>query len=157
MDVTPQPSAALRRISFPQQQNAPGCGSWQLIRTSATGELLAYGVQPAKLSNKADISYVYLVNHSKIELVAALKLRIKNATLFDVTLGLPGDFVVEAVESDRLKDWWREGDVLHVRFKGEAPDAATPLVLHLVKLFKAVPDALEIKPLTLPDTQEVEG
>ena len=120
-------------------------------------ELLAYGVQPAKLSNKAEISYVYLVNHSKIELVAALKLRMKNATLFDLTAGLPGDFAVQAVESDRLKDWWREGDMLHARFKGNAPGAETTLVLHLVKLYKTTPDALEIKPLTLPDTWDVEG
>ena len=156
LDVTPQPASALRQIPFSAGQDQ---GLRLVAAFSSTGdrELLAYEVQPAKLSNKADISYVYQVNHSKIELVAALKLRMKDATLFDVSLGLPGDFVVQAVESDRLKDWWREGGTLHVRFKGEAPGAATQLVLHLVKQFKTVPDALEIKPLTLPDTWDVEG
>ena len=155
LDVTPQPTTALRQTTYPEYE-----GGLRLVAAFTSigdRELLAYGVQPAKAANKAAISYVYLVNHSKIELVAALKMRIKNATLFDATVGLPGDFTVQAVESDRLKDWWREGDVLHVRFKGNAPDAETPLVLHLVKLYKTTPDALEITPLKLPDTWEVEG
>ena len=99
---------------------------------------------------------MYQVNHSKIELVAALKLSQDGPSLFDIEAGLPPDFVVEAVESDRLKDWWRDGDTLHVRFHG-APCMETPLVLHLVKQYKTVPDQLEIKPVVLPEAWEVEG
>jgi len=155
MNVTPKPSDAFRQISFPADG---GAGLHLVAAFSGTGdrELLDYEVQPAKLSNKAEISYVYQVNHTKIELVAALKLRPDKTSLFDITLGLPADFVVQAVESGRIKDWWREGDALHVRFKGESP-AMTPLVLHLVKLYKTSPDELGIKPLTLPAAWEVEG
>ncbi|HWB57940.1 MAG TPA: hypothetical protein VG733_00545 [Chthoniobacteraceae bacterium] len=157
LNITPQPGTALRQVDYPADQ---GNGLRLVAAFEGTGDrdLLAYDVQPAKLSNSARISYVYLVNHTKIELVAALKLQAKNATVFDATVGLPGDFTVEAVESGRLKDWWREGDTLHVRFKGNAPGFETPLVLHLVKLYPTTTDAaLEITPLTLPAGWDVSG
>ncbi len=92
LDVAPQPSTALRQVSYPEDQG----GGLRLVAAYASSgdrELLAYDVLPAKPVDKAAISYVYLVNHSKIELVAALKLKIKDATLFDITLGLPRRFL----------------------------------------------------------------
>lgn len=156
LEVTPKPADAFRQISF----TPPEGGDLHLVAAySSTSDegTLSYEVAPAKPSMKANISYVYQVNHSKIELVSALKLREKNQGLFDLTVGLPADFSVQAVESDRLKDWWLEGTTLHARFKGAEGPEGTQMVVHLVKQFKTVPDALEITPLTLPAEWEVEG
>ncbi|MEI8341287.1 MAG: hypothetical protein WCH43_07090, partial [Verrucomicrobiota bacterium] len=155
VEVTPKPSGAFRQIPFSENRGGAGV---PVAAFSSTGDpsLLSYETGSAKLTNKAEISYVYQVNHSKIELIAALKLQAKDQALYDVALTLPPGFVVQAVESDRLKDWWHEGDRLIVRFKGETPES-TPLVVHLVEQFKSVPAALEIKPLALPESWEVTG
>lgn len=155
LEITPHPSEGFRQVSYPLADSERK--GFVAAYSSTTGnESLRYSVQPANLQDKAEISYVYQVNHSKIELVASLKLRAEKAPLFDIAIGLPRDFTVEAVESGRLKDWWREGDTLHVRFKG-APPAMTPLVMHLVKLYKTRPEQLEIRSLALPESWKVEG
>lgn len=154
-EVAPQPPAAFTQIPF-DRNSATGLRLVAAYSSTGDWESLNYEARPAKPADKAAISYVYLVNHSKIELIAALKLRTKDRGLFDVALDLPPDFVVQAVESDRLKDWWRDDDTLHVRFRDGTPET-TPLVLHLVKQFKNAPDALEIKPINLPEPWELEG
>jgi autotransporter-associated beta strand protein len=155
LEVLAQPSGAFRQIEFARNSDA---GLRTVAAFSSTGDkaLLDYEVRPAKPVNKAEVSYVYLVNHSKIELIAALKLQVKDRALFDAVLTLPADFAVQAVESERIKDWWRDGDALHVRFKGATPEK-TQLVLHLVKQFKSVPDALEITPIGFPEPWTIEG
>ena len=154
-EVSPQPSPGFRQIQSAEKPD-PGMRLVASYWVAGDKETLCYNVNPTKPTDKAQISYVYQVTPSKIELIAALNLRAKGRALYDVTLGLPQGFVVQAVESERLKDWWHDSDTLCVRFKGEIPDS-TPLVLHLVKQFKTAPDQLEIAPLSLPDPWQVEG
>ena len=76
------------------------------------GESLAYEVAAKTVQRSADVHAVYQVNHTKIELVAAMTLDSREP-LFSATLAMPADFVVQAVESERLRDWWRDGDTLN--------------------------------------------
>jgi autotransporter-associated beta strand protein len=151
--ISPKPSAAFKQIP---PAGAPEAGFAPVAAFSSAGaERLAYEVETKIVPRTAEVHSVYQVNHAKIEHVAAMTIESKQA-IFAVTLAAPADFVVQAVESERLRDWWRDGDTLNVRFKGVAP-GATHLVLHLVKQFPKAPAELEIKPLALAGFSDVHG
>ena len=110
----------------------------------------------AEPQREARVDYVYQVDRRKIELIASLQLSAKGDDLLDLTLVLPAEFEVQAVESARLQDWWREGDTLHLRFRGATPEM-TPLVVYLVRQYAAAPTQLAVRPLTLEGFKKVSG
>src|SRR5439155_13632845 len=109
--ITPKPAPSFKRIP-PEGKLEPGFAPVAAF-SSTSAENLAYEVAAKIVPRSADVHAVYQVNHAKIELVAAITLDSKDA-LFGVTLAVPADFVVQAVESERLRDWWREGGALRV-------------------------------------------
>ena len=151
-DVAPKPGAGLRQVAW----EAAAPEGFRLVAAYAGAGELGYRVALAAPEREARIDYVYQVNRRKIELIASLQLSAKDEKLFDVAVTLPPDFQVQTVESARLQDWWREGDQLHVRFKGDAP-GKTSLVLHLVRLYPTAPTELEVRPLALAGFQKVTG
>ncbi len=155
IEVAPKPSAAFRQVP-PGAGSKSGLHPVAAFATTGTAEPLAYRVSAAKLTREAVVNYVYQVNRRKIELIASFGLQSKGRELFDATLTLPADFEVQAVQSERLKDWWRDGDLLRVRFKGATPKQ-TPLVVYLVKQYASAPDKLELVPLVLEGFAQVRG
>ena len=151
--ISARPTAAFKQI--PTAINSASGLAPVAAFSSIGGENLAYEVAAKTVQRSADVHAVYQVNHTKIELVAAMTLDSREP-LFSATLAMPADFAVQAVESERLRDWWRDGDALNVRFRGVAP-GQTHLVLHLVKQFAKAPAELEIAPLALADFSDVHG
>jgi hypothetical protein len=151
VEITPQPGTGLREI--PGDDLPPES---RLVAAYAGSGELRYRVASLAAMREAKVDYVYQVNRRKIELIGSLQLVAKGEEIFDVTVGLPAQFEIEAVESDRLQDWWREGDQLHVRFKNSTPET-TALVIYLVRLFTAAQNALEVRPLTLTGFKSVTG
>jgi hypothetical protein len=152
VEIAPKPSAGLRQIQLNPPANEPG----RLIAAYQGGGELAYRVAIPEARREARVDYVYQVNRRKIELIASLQLLAKGDDLSSMTLALPAQFEVQAVESARLQDWWREGDTLHLRFAGATPET-TPLVVYLVRQYAAAPTELDVRPLALTDFKRVTG
>ncbi|MEO6787080.1 MAG: hypothetical protein ABI318_13195 [Chthoniobacteraceae bacterium] len=150
--LTPAPGDGLRQVEVAHKAEgeARPVGAW------AGDAKLAYRTSLAAAKHEARVDYVYQVNRRKIELIASLQLHAKDAPLFDVTLTLPAGFDVQAVDSARLQDWWRDGAKLHVRFKGGTPPV-TPLVVYLVREYAAAPQQLDVQPLALDGFSKVTG
>ena len=149
--LTPAPAAGLRQVEVARKQDgARPVGAW------AGDAKLGYRTSLAEAKHEARVDYVYQVNRRKIELIASLQLHAKDAPIFDVTLTLPANFEVQAVDSVRLQDWWRDGAKLHVRFKGGTPEM-TPLVVYLVREYAAAPQQLDVQPLALDGFFKVTG
>lgn len=159
VEVKASPGAGLRQVEPAQLANPRArqeLGETPMVGVWAGDGLLGYRVTPAPSKSEARINYVYQVNRRKIELIAAMQLQAKGGPLFDVSVSVPPGFEVLAVDSQRLQDWWREGDRLKVRFRGTTPEA-TPLVVHLVRLYAAAPRELEVQPLVLDGFVKVTG
>jgi autotransporter-associated beta strand protein len=150
--VAAAPDAVLRQVELAQQERIGLrlVGAW-----TGTGAL-GYRVSLAESGHEARVDYVYQVNRRKIELIASLQLHAKDAPLFDVSLTLPANFDVQAVDSVRLQDWWRDGRKLRVRFKDTTPEM-TPLVVYLVREYAAAPQQLDVQPLALDGFSKVTG
>ncbi len=150
--VVPEPDAVLRQVQLAKQarEGVKLAGSW----TGAGA--LGYRTSLAESGHEARVDYVYQVNRRKIELIASLQLHAKDAPLFDVSLTLPANFDVQAVDSVRLQDWWRDGQKLRVRFKDATPEM-TPLVVYLVREYAAAPQQLDVQPLALDGFSKVTG
>src|SRR6185437_11826494 len=96
LDLTPQPAAAQRQIPW----NAPvGTGNRLVAAYSGAGQV-GYRVAPREAQREARVDYVYQVNRRKIELLASLQLFAHGDDLSTVTLSLPPQFEVQAVESE---------------------------------------------------------
>jgi hypothetical protein len=146
------PSASLRQI----ERNLKPMNEWAPVGAWAGGEPLKYHVEPAATAHEARVDYVYQVNRRTIELIASLKLRARGGPLFGATLTLPAGFDVQAVDSERLQDWWRDGQKLRLRFHGATPEM-TPLVVYLVREYATAPQQLDVQPLALDGFARVAG
>jgi hypothetical protein len=150
--VAAEPEVVLRQVQLAnaQREGVKLAGSW-------TGAgVLGYRTSLAESGHEARVDYVYQVNRRKVDLIASLQLHAKDAPLFEATLTLPENFEVQAVDSARLQDWWRDGRKLRVRFKGETPET-TPLVVYLVREYAAAPLQLDVRPLALDGFSKVTG
>ena len=152
VELVAKPSAALRQAPLTPPSNAWG----RLIAAYEGTGALAYRAALAEVRREARVDYAYQVNRRKIELIASLQLFAKGDELRAMTLSVPAQFEVQAVQSERLQDWWREGDTLHLRFRGATPEM-TPLVVYLVRQYAAAPTEIEVRPLTLDGFKKVSG
>ncbi len=154
--LTPAPGAGLRQMDVSKNPNGKTLIEAHPVGAWAGDAVLGYRTSLAEAKHEARVDYVYQVNRRKIELIASLQLHAKEAPLFDVTLTVPANFEVQAVDSVRLQDWWRDGTKLHVRFKGGTPEM-TPLVVYLVREYAAAPQQLDVQPLALDGFSKVTG
>jgi autotransporter-associated beta strand protein len=150
--VAAAPDAVLRQVELVQQERV----GLRLVGAWTGAGALGYRTSLAESGHEARVDYVYQVNRRKIELIASLQLHAKDAPLFDVSLTLPANFDVQAVDSVRLQDWWRDGRKLRVRFKDATPEM-TPLVVYLVREYAAAPQQLDVQPLALDGFSKVTG
>jgi hypothetical protein len=144
MELKAAPTAGLRQLELgrPPKRGAVLVGAW------AGAGALGYRAALAQAKHEARVDYVYQVNRRKIELIASMQLHAKGPPLFDAAITLPAGFDVQAVDSDRLQDWWRDGQKLRVRFKGPTPEM-TPLVVYLVREYAAAPQQIDVQSLAL--------
>lgn len=154
--LTPAPDAGMRQMDVPKNPNGKTAIEAKPVGAWAGDAVLGYRTSLAEAKHEARVDYVYQVNRRKIELIASLQLHATDAPLFDVTLTVPANFEVQAVDSVRLQDWWRDGTKLHVRFKGGTPPV-TPLVVYLVREYAAAPQQLDVQPLSLDGFSKVTG
>jgi len=151
-ELTVSPGAGRRQIGWPDKV----ANDWRLAAAFAGDGPLPWHLAPAITKREAKIQYLYQVNRRQIELFASLQLQAGDADLYNVEISLPQGFLVQAVRGERLQDWWRDDDHLHVRFHGETP-SVTSLVLYLVRQEKTAPASLDVRPLTLDGFKKITG
>ncbi|MEA3213466.1 MAG: hypothetical protein QOE70_6523 [Chthoniobacter sp.] len=152
VELIPQPAPGQRQVEWKGEPIARA----RFVAAFAGAGPLGWRAALKEPQREARVDYVYQVNRRKIELIASLQLTVKDDDLFAVTLALPPEFTVQAVQSPRLQDWWLDEQTLHVRFKDETPKT-TPLVVYLVRQYAAAPTELEVRPLTLAGFQRITG
>ena len=173
IELTPQPGAGFRQVVW-NGEPEPGAhlmGAYAFNGSNrdtgfqpvplAPGQSRsrpgpAYRVRLAEIKREAQVNYVYQVDRRKIELIASLSLDAKGHELFSATVAMPAGFTVQAVQGERLADWWLDGDALRVRFSGATP-GKTPLMVYLVRRFSSAPDKLELTPLVVREFAVVRG
>jgi hypothetical protein len=151
VEVSVQPATAQRQVEWKED-------AWRgrFVSAFAGAGPFRYQLSARTSRREARVDSVYQVNRRKIELIASLQLFARGDDLFDTTVALPAGYEVQAVQSPRLQDWWREADALHVRFQGATPDT-TPLVVYLVRQFDTAPTELDLLPLKLDGFKRVTG
>ena len=64
---------------------------------------------------------------------------------------------MQAVAGGAVRQWWRDGDALSLRFAANAPGGEVSFVVYLVQTPDATPDKLTLRPLTALGFAETEG
>ena len=138
---------------------ADGGRPFAAFESDGFGEVV-YTSHPATDKRAAHIDYLYQVGRGKIELAASVRLIPEpgGAPLLTADLRLPAGFTVQAVAGDAVRQWWRDGDLLSLRFRPEdAARAEIPLVVYLVRQFDRAPDRFALQPLVATGFAETDG
>ena len=117
--------------------------------------VLAYGVTSERPERSAEVSYVFQAGVDKVETIAQVALRSPEAPLLDARIGLPAGSTIQAVRGNRLRDWWRTGDELFVRFAGPTP-RSTNLLVHTSLPIPDETDDIALLPLALEGFEDGE-
>ncbi|NNE92832.1 MAG: hypothetical protein HKN23_14405 [Verrucomicrobiales bacterium] len=121
-------------------------------------EVLSYVLGTRDPDRTAVAEYVFQAGSGKLETFAQLQLRSPESPLLSATISLPADAKIQSVLGNRIRDWWRTGDDLFVRFSGPTPEVTALLVYTAQEL---APDATEmaVAPFSLAgfDDENVTG
>ncbi len=153
MTLPDGPPSGARRVEDPASDPARLFGAFAGDGTSA----LVYSVHALAEKRAAHIDYLYQIGQGgKIDLAASVRLvpGTGGAPLDTADLRLPQGYLVEAVAGPSVRQWWRAGDVLSLRF---APDAQAQFIVYLVRRFEHAPARLQLQPLTPADFGDVDG
>lgn len=159
LEVRPHPEADWRQIGGVTLTEAE-LGGFSLVAAytgSGRSPAPAYEVRPRAVERLATTSYVFQVSPGKFELIAGLQLKpAPLEALWEAVVRMPADLTVQGVAGDRLADWWREGDALHVRFSGPTPETTT-VTLNLTRPLPPDTTTLAFTPLTIDGFDKVDG
>ena len=149
------PPAGLRRVDYPNPAQGRLFAAYAGDGTAA----LVYSVRAAAERRVAHIDYLYQVGRGKIELAASVRLEpaADGAPLLTADLRLPPGFAVQAVAGGAVAQWWREGDVLSVRFGPSSGRSEVPLLVYLVRQFDRPPEHFALQPLVAAGFTETDG
>lgn len=105
-------------------------------------EPLTYVLSERNSERSAVAEYLFQAGRGKLETVGQFQLRSPDGPLLSATITLPSDGTIQSVDGNRVRDWWRTGDELFVRFSGATPEV-TALLVYITQELDA--DATEIK------------
>lgn len=129
LDLRPIPGVRHRQTDFRGAGvDTAGFRPVGTFELSGEDEPLSFELTEKLPERSAVADYVFQVSEGKLETIGQFQLRSPGAPLHDATLQLPSDSTIQAVEGNRVKDWWRSGDSLFVRFAGETPEITALLV-----------------------------
>ena len=149
------PPPGARRVDYP----SPGRG--RLFAAFAGDGTVApvYSVRAADGNRAAHIDYLYQVGRGKIELAASVRLvpGEDGAPLTAADLRLPPGFTVQTVAGGAVRQWWRDGDVLSLRFRPADGRPEVPFLVYLVRQFDRAPDRFPLQGLVAVGFTETDG
>ncbi len=115
-------------------------------------EALTFTLAEETPERRATADYVFQVSREKLETIGQFQLRSPGASLLDFTVGLPAGATIQAVEGNRVKDWWRTGNSLFVRFSGDTPEV-TALLVYVTESLDGTAAEVDLSPFSLPDLE----
>ena len=129
LEVHPAPGTNHRQINFavPPKDQA-GFHPVASFSLAGANEALVYRAGEVEPERSVTASYVYQAGGGKLETIARFRIRSPEVPLLISTLKLPTDAKIQVVSGNRVKDWWRTGDELFVRYSGGTPEETTLLV-----------------------------
>ena len=104
-------------------------------------EALSYVLSERDSERSAIAEYLFQAGRGKLETVGQFQMRSPDGPLLSATITLPKDGTIQSVDGNRVRDWWRTGDELFVRFSGPTPQV-TALLVYITQELDA--DATEI-------------
>ena len=129
LTIKTMPGPNLRQINFPlNRREQAGFHPVAAYFLSGGDDALTYRTETASPERKITASYLYQVGEGKLETIARFQIRSPEAALFSSTLRIPADAKIQIVSGNRVKDWWRTGDELFVRYSGGTPETTNLLV-----------------------------
>lgn len=111
---------------------------------------LAFSLTAEAPKRGAVADYVFQVSPGKLETIGQFQIRSPGTPLTGFAVGLPTGASVQTVEGNRVSDWWRQGDMLHVRFSGDTPEV-TALLIYIAQTLDADVTTVPIASFSLPD------
>ncbi len=161
LEVTVQPAASHQQTDFPKVEGTTGAdaGFQRFAAYRVAGPPVPLGFKTARrtLNSALQADYLYQISPSKLEVHAVFNLKpARGQDLLHTSAIIPNGFTVTRVDSDRLQDWWVDGDRLRIRFSGPTPETTT-LLLGLAQPWKEPPVQLELAPVALENIGSVRG
>ena len=104
--------------------------------------VLVYSVEARAEKRTAHIDYLYQPGRGKVEWAASVRLvpEAGGAPIQAADLRLPAGATVQAVAGGVVRQWWRDGDVLSLRFGTGARGSEVSFIVYLVQATDPTPN-----------------
>ncbi len=152
LDVKALPGSRHRQIPSPSGSK-DGSGFIAVSTHSLMGEneALRYETSVEDAERAATVSYVYQVGSGKMETIARFKVSSPEAPLLNNSFTIPEDSKIQLVSGNRIRDWWRTGNELFVRYRGGTPEN-TEVIIYITQQIDAdAADSIAIIPISIDD------
>lgn len=159
LDVRPDPNPQWRQVDGTPLSESEAGGFLTVATFAGTGQspAPAYTLRHRSVDRVATAHYVFQISPGKLELIAGLRLRpAAGEDLWDAVVRMPDGFTIQGVIGERLRDWWREGDTLHLRFAGATPEI-TEVALNLTRTLPVDATTVPFAPLAIEGFTRFEG
>ncbi|MFN0125711.1 MAG: hypothetical protein ACKV19_03370 [Verrucomicrobiales bacterium] len=159
LEVRPDPNPQWRQVDDTPLSEAEAGGFVLVAAFAGTGQSPAprYTLRHRPVERLATANYVFQISPGKLELIAGVQLRpVAGEDLWDAVVRMPDGFTVQGVVGERLSDWWREGEALHLRFAGTTPEV-TEVTLNLTQTLPADTTAVPFAPLAIDGFTRLDG
>lgn len=148
LSIKTQSGSRHRQIPFPgnadSQSGFEPVSSFSLM---GENEDLRYEASPKEAERSALVSYVYQVGSGKLETIARFKIQSPEAPLLHNAFSIPAESKIQLVSGNRIRDWWRTGDELFIRYQGGTPETTEVIIYITQQVDEAAGDTIAIAPV----------
>ncbi|MCB1087749.1 MAG: hypothetical protein KDM63_11935, partial [Verrucomicrobiae bacterium] len=157
LTLSPQPGSRHRQSDFrPGDVDTAGFRPAGTFAISGEDEPLNFTLTTQTPERQVVADYVFQVGSGKLETIGQFQIRSPGSPLLNLTVTLPAGASVQAVGGNRVKDWWRDGDSLFVRFSGDTPEV-TALLVYVAHPIADESAPVAIAPFGLPEFPKPES
>ncbi|MDF1816824.1 MAG: hypothetical protein P1V20_31770, partial [Verrucomicrobiales bacterium] len=158
ISIVPKPTANHRQISgSPDSSGFIQTASYSL---AGSNEDLAYQASAMRAKRSAKASYVFQLGASKLETIAQFQIQSPEEPLLDSRFTIPQNAKIQKIDGNRIKDWWRTGDEIFIRFEGGTPEV-TAVLLYITQPVDDSEENFSLPLTSFPiagfENEEVEG
>lgn len=149
LDVALSPGGNHRQMEFiTTEVDLSGFVPVASYSLAGENEPLTYVLSERDSKRSAVAEYLFQAGRGKLETVGQFQLRSPDGPLLSATITLPSDGTIQSVDGNRVRDWWRTGDELFVRFSGATPDV-TALLVYITQELEVDATEIEVEPFGL--------
>ena len=150
------PGANHRQIPESNASRSSGFIPVAAFSLNGKDEALNYQVSDKRAKRSAEAAYVFQLGSGKLETIAQFQVKSPEEALLNLALTIPSEAKIQAVEGNRIKDWWRTGDELFIRFSGATPEVTAVLIYLTREIADEETATLPVSPFGMKDFEEDE-